>query len=149
MSPRILVPIDFGAHGDELLRAAARFCRGSEAHLTLLHVCETEGAADASRGLVRAMVLLEEARQQLQTDGPILVDLALTQGSAAREIVRFARERAFDLIVVGPQSEALADSIRSRASCPVITLAAASGKHRALQPSAVNTRASAVTATWS
>jgi nucleotide-binding universal stress UspA family protein len=138
MSPRILVPIDFGVHSDELLRTAARYCRGCKAHLTLLHVCESERAGASSCAPLRSMVLLEEARQQLQETGQTLVDLALTQGSAAREIVRFAREGTFDLIILGEQSresESLAERIRGRAPCAVMSVRLPSEKHGLHQPS--------------
>jgi nucleotide-binding universal stress UspA family protein len=139
MSPRILVPIDSGVHGDELLRAAARFYRGREAHLTLLHVCETKPADVRCSRPDRSMVLLEAARQKLLVDSDMLVDLALTQGSAANEIARFARERAFDLIIIGEHTaerESLTDRIRARTSCAVLPVRLLPETQRPQQPAA-------------
>jgi nucleotide-binding universal stress UspA family protein len=109
---KILVPIDFSALNPDVLHTAAELCRRYEARATLLHVWESELFSvpqidrlyDPTRipgWTDKLMRSLERARHDMQADGALQIDVALLEGSPYREILRFAHDGAFDLIVLG------------------------------------------------
>ena len=74
---------------------------------------------------------LERARHDMQANGALQIDVALAEGNPCREILRFAREGSFDLIVLGTHgrtglNHALLGSVAERvvrlASCAVMTV---------------------------
>jgi len=109
---KILVPIDFSALNPDVLHTAAELCRRFEARATLVHVWDPELFAvpavpklyDPTRvpgWTDKLMHSLERARHDMQADGALQIDIALLEGAPYREIVRFAHDGAFDLIVLG------------------------------------------------
>jgi universal stress protein A len=109
---KILVPTDFSTLNPDVLQTAAELCRRFEARATLLHVWESElFSVPAIPRLYdpmsipgwndKLMSALEHARHDMQANGALQIDIALLEGSPYREIIRFAHDGAFDLIVLG------------------------------------------------
>jgi nucleotide-binding universal stress UspA family protein len=109
---KILVAIDFSALNHDVIQTAAELCRRYEARATLLHVWEPEliSVPEIHRlydpkqlpgWTDKLMGRLERSRHDMQAEGALQIDLALLDGNPSREILRFAREGCFDLIVVG------------------------------------------------
>ena len=109
---KILVAIDFSALHADVLNTAAELCKRFEARATLLHVWEPELFSvpsihklyDPTRvpgwnDKLRSM--LERARQDMQSQGASQIDIALLEGVPYQEILRFANEGSFDMIVIG------------------------------------------------
>jgi len=106
MFRRILVPIDFTPRSSRALHAAARLAKSSKAATTLLHVIERIDA-DAPGSLAGFYRKLEKnARRRMAA---MLEDFAkkgldaraeVVYGNRVNEILRFAEERAMDLIVM-------------------------------------------------
>lgn len=138
----ILVPIDFSELTPDVLHTAAELSRRFEARATLLHVWDAELFSvpeihklyDPKQvpGLRDKLVnALERARHDMQANGALQIDVALAEGNPCREILRFAREGSFDLIVLGTHgrtglNHALLGSVAERvvrlASCAVMTV---------------------------
>jgi nucleotide-binding universal stress UspA family protein len=77
------------------------------------------------------MTALEDARTSMQTYGIEQVHIALSQGTPAREVVRFARDGSYDLIVLGSRARAglaelvsrsVVEQVMRRALCTVVTV---------------------------
>ncbi|HET8936480.1 MAG TPA: universal stress protein [Polyangiales bacterium] len=139
---KILVPIDFSELTPQVLHAAAELSRRFEAPATLLHIWDPEFFAVPNiyrlydpklvPGLHnRLMQLLERARHDMQADGALQVDIALVEGQPHREIVRFAHDSAFDLIVIGTHGRtglahsllgSVAEKVVRLADCAVMTV---------------------------
>jgi nucleotide-binding universal stress UspA family protein len=140
---KILVPVDFSAHAERALHAAADLCRRYEAAAaTVLHVWEPElfvlpdsyqlyDPAQLPRWPDQFAARLGAAKDAMQVEGPLEVHVALSQGAPAAEIVRFADEGKFDLIVMGTHGRtglahvlqgSVAEYVVRRASCPVMTV---------------------------
>lgn len=139
---KILVPIDFSEPTARILHTAAELCRRFEAPATLLHAWEPElfTVPDIYRLYDptkmpgwhdKLMQRLERARHDMQADGALQIDVALVEGTAYREILRFAREGAFDLIVIGTHGRtglahsllgSVAEKVVRLADCAVMTV---------------------------
>ena len=139
---KILVPVDFSTHSAEALRMAADLARRYEASLELLHVFQTltyalpEGyVLPSSEEIAKIMdqfqLQLDAAKRSALDLGAPAVDTALLQGGVATEIVRFAKDRACDLIVMGTHGRtgvkhlligSVAEYIVRVAPCPVLTV---------------------------
>jgi len=141
---KILVPVDFSVHASEAIRAAADLAKRYDAALTLVHVYETVAYALPDgfvlfTGSQLADMLSEfekrlaAAKRDAEAAGATRVEVKQLQGAAAVEIVEFAKENGFDLIVMGTHGRrglqhALMGSVAERvvrtAPCPVLTLKA-------------------------
>jgi nucleotide-binding universal stress UspA family protein len=109
MLPRfqhILVPVDFTAKNQAALDIAFEMASQNSARVTLLHVIETienvpqeELAAFYDRLNSRAETQLE-SRSQRFADAGVAVDRKIRHGKRLAEIVRDARDRKADLIVM-------------------------------------------------
>jgi universal stress protein A len=140
---RILVPTDFSADADAALTCALGLAQRFGASIDLLHVVEGPLAAGVwSSEFYTAHVagllinLVRDAEQRLRNHaashgGPITTEVRT--GPAARAILDFTRERAFDLIVMGTYGRtglarvvmgSVAERIVRLAPCPVLTLRA-------------------------
>lgn len=108
---RICCPVDFSETAHVALHAAADLARRVGAEMTLLHVSE-EPVGTAPEVIVSPPELFEriaaETERRLDgwrseaeaiAGGP--VRSVVVTGKAAAEIVRFAREGGFDLVVMG------------------------------------------------
>jgi nucleotide-binding universal stress UspA family protein len=139
---KILVPIDFSSLTPDVLHTAAELCRRFEARATLLHVWESElfsvpeihrlyDPTKVPGWNDKLMRSLERARHDMQADGALQIDIALVEGSPYREILRFAHDGAFDLIVLGTHGRAglahallgsVAEKIVRLSRCAVMTV---------------------------
>jgi len=139
----ILVPLDLSEDCDRVLHVASQMCQHYQATATLLHVWEPSPRSEAlgkqtvceSIPLLgcpdRFMAALEDARLSMLTLGTRQVFVALSQGTPAREVVRFAREGTYDLIVLGSRartrlahtvSRSVVEQVMRRALCTVMTV---------------------------
>lgn len=141
---KILVPIDFGLHSTEAMRRAVDVAGHYGASLTLVYVYEPlnyalpEGYALYTPEQVGQ--LLEDFRDRLRTAtgeveamGAQGVTHDVLTGSAASEIVEYARTHGFDLIVMGTHGRrglshllmgSVAERVLRTAPCPVLTVKA-------------------------
>jgi nucleotide-binding universal stress UspA family protein len=142
---RILAATDFSECSDHALRYACEFAEAFGAALHLLHVNEPPAAAYSEFGIgyVGVQELEEELKRgaaaKLETlpSSPWQGKLALTRevvmGTPFVEIVRYARDRDIDLIVVGTHGRgaiahmlmgSTAERVVRKAPCPVLTVRA-------------------------
>lgn len=139
---KILVPTDFSAHSKEAQAWAADLARRYEASMTLLHIYQPisyalpEGYVLPSAGLLADLEVnlgraLDEAGKQLAASSRVKVDTALLQGVPFAEIIRFARESSYDLIVLSTHGRtglrhallgSVAEKVVRKAPCPVLTV---------------------------
>lgn len=108
---QILLAVDFADHAEPLHNRALNLSRQYQAGLDIIHVVENIPVVDASFGpslpieLDLTEQLLENARQRLARLGEQLQVPPdrrwLELGSPKAEIIRVAKERGTDLIVVG------------------------------------------------
>jgi nucleotide-binding universal stress UspA family protein len=139
---KILVPIDFSRHSERAARLAAELAKTFDAQLTLLHVYSIptyplpEGYVIASPETVAELMekissTLKEAKARMLAHGAPRVDTLLAEGSAFAEIVRIARDKEHDLIVMGTHGRtglkhalmgSVAEKVVRKARCPVLTV---------------------------
>lgn len=140
---RILVPTDFSPHSSEATAWAADLAGRYGAAITLVHVYQPvsmilpEGfvlkSADEIADLLHSLdAALGEARAQLGRIAPgVAIDSVLLEGAPFAEIVRHARENAYDLIVLGTHGRSglrhallgsVAEKVVRKAPCPVLTV---------------------------
>lgn len=136
---KILCPIDFSDHAREALRVALEFARESGGEVALLHVYHIPGtgysegvfAPDFLRAMSeQAERHLEEWRKEAETAWKN-VTAETVLGTAWDEIVRVARERKHDLIVLGSHGRtgikralvgSVAETVTRHAPCPVLVV---------------------------
>ena len=143
---RILVPVDFSTHSSEAVRFAADMSRRYEASLELVHVFHVTTYALPEGYVVPSNEQLEHVMKELESQlaaakqaaaeaGARSAQTTLIQGGVTTEILRFAKERECDLIVMGTHGRtgmkhllmgSVAEQIVRVASCPVLTLRAPS-----------------------
>jgi nucleotide-binding universal stress UspA family protein len=139
---RIIAPTDFSPNSAEAVRYAADLSRRYEASLTVVHVYQpiayaahdgfeirtpaqlTELLAEVDKGLANA-------RDDAAAAGAVRVESKLLQGSVFEELMAFASDGAFDLIVMGTHGRtglnhallgSIAEKVVRRAPCPVLTV---------------------------
>jgi nucleotide-binding universal stress UspA family protein len=133
---RILVAIDGSAVSDRAFEKALELADLTSASLTALAIegplpayAATIGEVDEVKREKDAFFgrLVEKAREQASAAGIDLI-VELRAGHAAETISRFAKEGAYDLIVLGHKGHFLrghllgstADRVAEHASCPVM-----------------------------
>jgi len=139
---KILVPTDFSAHSKEAQAWAAELARRYESSLTLVHVYQPisyalpEGYVLPSANLLADLEVnlgraLDDAKKELEASSGLRVDNALMQGVPFAEIIRFAREGSYDLIVLSTHGRtglrhvllgSVAEKVVRKAPCPVLTV---------------------------
>ena len=139
---KVLVPTDFSESARHALTYGVSFAREYEAELTLLHVVEnlTVGYASDLFPVPMAEVFQEisgYARSELAKlaevarEKDVAVLEQVVQGKPSAEIIRFARENAVDIIVLGTHGKGVLDQalfgstterVVRRAPCPVLTV---------------------------
>lgn len=138
---KILVPVDFSSQATEAMDVAIGVARCNASQLCVVHVREpgviepellpfyavplaTELAAEIGRRLTAALV-------QPRNAGVANVESKMLEGVAHSEIVRFAKEGGFDLIVMGTHGRtgvahaligSVAERVVRKAHCPVLTV---------------------------
>jgi len=132
---RICCPVDFTAPSRLALRVAAELAQASKAHLTLLlvtgrrvgpaNVFAPPSALGPGRRRREAFAAWLEEAEAL---APGRVDSAVLSGVADEQVLGFAEECGFDLIVVGTagprrvfrRASPLAEALLRRAAIPVL-----------------------------
>ena len=138
---RILVPTDFSESANHALAYGISFAREYKAELVLLHVVETlsVGYAGDLFPVPMAEVLNEitaYARGELAKAAAQAGERGVTarqvviQGKPATEVIRYAKEQAIDMIVLGTHGRGVLDHalfgstterVMRKAPCPVLT----------------------------
>ncbi len=139
---KILVPVDFSTHAQGAQVWAVELARRYDAGLTLLHVYQPisyalpEGYVLPSANLLADLEVslgaaLDDAKRQLESSPGLRIDTSLVQGVPFAEIVRFAREGGYDLIVLSTHGRtgirhallgSVAEKVVRKAPCPVLTV---------------------------
>lgn len=141
---RILAPTDFSPFGEVGLRAAAELAHRVGARLSLLHVVpEDELEALASAHQPRHPVdliyqdmetaLMDQFRRVVSAEvrRDLAVEPVVTVGAPVTEILRTARLKGADVIVMGTHGRtgltrmvmgSVTEQVVRRASCPVLTV---------------------------
>lgn len=140
---KILVPIDFSPNAGEATEWATELARRYDASLTILHVVQPvsyavpEGYIAPSPTVLAEMMTdlgqsLEAAKKKIEASAPgVPVITELIQGVPFAEIVQFAREGDFDLMVMGTHGRtglkhallgSVAEKVARKAPCAVLTV---------------------------
>mgnify|MGYP003573234851 CR=1 FL=1 len=137
---RILVPVDFAATGQPVVKYAHELAQDRSATLRLLHVVGVPVAPfDPAYGVAADPKMLldlqsgaESALADIAGDlDDTSVDTRVVTGSPSREIVKEARTWDADLIVIGTHGRtglrhvflgSVAENVVRLASCPVLTM---------------------------
>jgi nucleotide-binding universal stress UspA family protein len=137
---KILVPVDFSEHAAQALRFAADLALKYRASLTILHVNELVISlapyAPVPSSLIdeaaaEARTLLAREKAHATSLGVSLVETALIDGRAYYEIVGFAEQGSYDLIVMGTHGRSgfnrvmlgsVAEHVVRRAGRPVLAV---------------------------
>lgn len=139
---RVLLTTDFSTHSAVATIYACEFALKFDAELHLLHTLEVHriGTPDFGMGLAMPS-LITESRAAAERALATVVDSswpagrpvihALLEGSPREEIIRYAREREIDLIVIATHGRtglphallgSVAESVVRTAPCPVLTV---------------------------
>jgi nucleotide-binding universal stress UspA family protein len=140
---RILVPTDFSKHSENALNYAAAFAEKFAAELHLLHVVQDLAlfipeAVTAAPPIAPPVEQLTEAvrealdrviaQNQLRR---FAVKAEVREGNPFYEIIRYAKEKDIDLIIMGTHGHtglihvllgSVAEKIVRKAPCPVLTV---------------------------
>jgi nucleotide-binding universal stress UspA family protein len=136
---RILVPTDFSAHSRQALKYACAIAERFSSELHLLNVVQPLALSTPYVGALpdELMYPVPAARQELdKLEAPGLeqaasVERAVRTGTPFVEIVRYAREKNIDLIVMGTHGHgglvhallgSVAEKVVRKAGCPVLTV---------------------------
>src|SRR5262245_17840758 len=137
---RILAPTDFSEPSKAAVKYAIELARQFSAKLYMLHVV-SKAPAESTEGIEHPIGLFERMQDSARAElGKILIDhqardvsseFASLVGTAHVEIVRYAKDRDIDLIVMGTHGRGLvahmlmgsvAENVVRRAPCPVLTV---------------------------
>lgn len=133
---RICCGVDFSDISRLAMDQACYLARLFEADLFLVHVHEAPRTTEETRGAAaKALRDAETALDSLRTQAEFLacrpVTSVLLEGSPARELLRFARERDCDFVVVGTLGRtglehvmlgSVAARVVREAHCPVLVM---------------------------
>jgi nucleotide-binding universal stress UspA family protein len=136
---RILVPTDFSDHARQAIRYACELARRFECELHLLNVVQPLTTNVSYGGPIPDVLLHPEQPAQAELDKlsePGLeqiskVERTVRTGPPFLEIVRYARERDIDLIVMGTHGRtglvhaligSVAEKVVRKSPCPVLTV---------------------------
>ena len=141
---KILVPSDFSAHSQEALRAAADLSARYEATVTIVHAYEPVAYPLPEGYVVFTATQLADMQTQFEKQlatakrdaldaGARQVETKQLMGNPAHEVVEYAKQHGFDVIVMGTHGRrgikhALLGSVAERvlriAPCPVLIVKA-------------------------
>lgn len=139
---KILVPVDFSAHSQHAVRAGADLAKRYQAALTLVHVYQPidfglpEGFASYTPAQLAELLSaltkqLDTAKSEAEQAGAPQVNTELLQGVIATEIANFAKDKGYDLIVMGTHGRtgfgrllmgSVAEKVVRTAPCPVLSM---------------------------
>ena len=136
----ILVPVDYSDNGEAAMAYAVSLARGYDAELHLVHVYD-QPFAYVDAGFVGSPVPaevppadLDEERARLDRvtpDNDVSFRRRLLIGSPAEDLVKYAKENAIDLVVMGTHGRtgltrllmgSVAEAVVRRSPCPVLTI---------------------------
>jgi nucleotide-binding universal stress UspA family protein len=146
MFRKILVPIDFSTHAEEIVPLVVDLSRRYQATLTFAHVFQPAHYAlpdgfvlytpsELTELLAEIDRLLNEKANAARSAGAAGVAIEKLQGVPATEIVDLARRDAFDLIVMSTHGRSgfrhailgsVTEKVVRTAPCPVLTVRAIS-----------------------
>jgi nucleotide-binding universal stress UspA family protein len=131
----ILHPTDFSEHSEHALQFASGLARDYGAQLMLVHVIVPPPVIYGEGLLTTDVFVNREVQERLHQwqipDERVRVVRQCVEGDPATEIVRVARERAADLIVMGTHGRtglsrllmgSVAEQVVRQAPCPVLTV---------------------------
>lgn len=130
----ILHPTDFSDASEHALRMAVGLARDYEARLILLHAVEPPVYyGELGVNFIPPEDYRESAQERVDalvgSDLAVTVESVVTEGIAASEIVRVARERHCDLIVIGSHGRSglgrvlmgsVAEEVARKSPCPAL-----------------------------
>jgi universal stress protein A len=139
---RILMTTDFSAHSAAAMKYACELAAKFEAELHLLHTLEIHPITSPDFGMGLALPrYAEESRSAAEKAMTKLLEPqwaagrkavhAIVEGSPRAEIVRYARDKDIDLIVIATHGRSglthvligsVAESVVRTAPCPVLTV---------------------------
>lgn len=132
----IIHPTDFSESSGHAFVVACALARDHGARLVVLHVA-TPPVAFVGEGALPPEPedyqdrLREQLRQVVPQDPSVVVEHQLLEGDVATEVLRLARERRCDLIVMGTHGRtglrrvvmgSVAEQVMRKAPCPVLTV---------------------------
>ncbi len=137
---KILAPVDFSPASEQALRYAVSFAKQFQAALTLVHVVQVNYGV-GELGMVDVPMLETQIREnaskrldalaQDEIPRKFSVETAVLTGRPATEIVRLAREKDVDLIILATHGHtglkhvflgSTAENVVRHAPCPVLTV---------------------------
>ena len=139
---KILVPVDFSEHSRKAVKVAAELARSFGTPITLMHAYVIPsyplpegvvfaGAEAVAELLGKSQDALNALKSAALDLGAPHVDILMTEGGAFAEIIRVAREKGHDLIVMGTHGRtgirhallgSVAEKVVRKASCAVLTV---------------------------
>jgi nucleotide-binding universal stress UspA family protein len=143
---KILVPIDFSDHSQKAVRYGVAIARDHKAELFILHVINQRIIDAVQEMSIRGyegnfVQLMEKMIADRETDlqnfvppdwrSGLEVELHITKGKPATEIIDFAKRKQVDLIVLGTQGRSplvsallgsAARAVVDHAPCPVLVV---------------------------
>ena len=146
---KILVPTDFSECAHRAVVYGAELAASLSAPLVLLHAYPSPSLpvpdgfvfmkpADVADMLSKHEAGLAAAKAHAMAHGAAEVLVVLTEGRAWQEIVKYAKEHACDLIVMGTHGRgdlthlllgSVTDKVVRRAECPVLTVGPKAESH--------------------
>ena len=142
MFKKVLVPLDGSEIAAKVLPMVVELAKSCPAKVTLFHVCYSRGGGLRRRGFSggdrgpkrprnknSAPPSWPRPRRTYQDQG-VQADSACEDGVPAREIIAFAQDKGYDLIVMGTHGAGevawymggVADKVASHATVPVLLL---------------------------
>ena len=137
---KILVPLDSSEHSKNALEKAIQIAKKFESEITLIHVYSLEGVpfsitSTFYEGYLKDIrnfgnAILVHGLKQVESEG-VNVETFLIKGHVVKEIIRVAKERKFDLIVIGARGlstikeiflGSVSHGVINHASCPVLVV---------------------------
>ena len=139
MFKKILVPLDGSEIAAKVLPQVVELAKTFKSKVTLLHVCYSGVGAmvgQATPGIIKSAeaqeqkfcdTFLAKSGQDLKNQG-LDADWVCQDGVPAREIIAFAQDKGYDLIVLGTHGAGevawymggVADKVASHATVPVL-----------------------------
>ena len=129
---KILLPITFGPELGLQLRFACRFARRYHGRVTVLHVFGSRGADEQPWDRTPVAVEAKLPISELKHEGILCpLEIAVSEGYAARQILNFHERKGYDLIIMGgPRlgnaarglGNGVTAAVVAEAPCPVLML---------------------------
>jgi nucleotide-binding universal stress UspA family protein len=129
---KILLPITFGPDLGLQLRFACRFARRYHGRVTVLHVFERRGTDEQPWERTPVAVEAKLPISELKHEGILCpLEIAVSEGYAARQILNFHERKGYDLIIMGGPRQGsparglghgVTEAVIAEARCPVLML---------------------------